>query len=318
MTVLAPPPADPFPELADRSGVYVETRRLAGAPIAAGMREAVRQDVAAFRQRHGFAPTLAVVFVGRDAPSAVYLQQILRGCEKVGVTARSVELSGRAGSAALQREIAMLNADPLVSGIIVQMPLPKRIPLRVVLDVLDPTKDIDGLDPQNAGLLSLGYAGFIPATAQASVEILKGYGYALQGLDAVVIGRSNVVGKPAAQLLLRENATVTIAHSRTGDLAGHTRRADVVIVAAGVPGLVTGSMLKPGALVVDVGINVVGDRLVGDVDTASAIGVAGALTPVPGGVGPITNAILLQHIVTAARAQVESRPTRPRAPRTAI
>ena len=183
------------------------------------------------------------------------------------------------------------------------MPLPPGIPLRAVIDVIDPAKDIDGLHPENAGLLAEGYDGFLPATAQAAVEILKRSGITIEGKHAVVVGRSNVVGKPAALLLLREHATVTICHSRTVDLASHTRTADIVIVAAGVPGLITGAMLKPGAAVVDVGINVVDDGVVGDVDFASAQQVAGAISPVPGGVGPLTNAILMQHLLDAARGQ---------------
>jgi methylenetetrahydrofolate dehydrogenase (NADP+)/methenyltetrahydrofolate cyclohydrolase len=171
-----------------------------------------------------------------------------------------------------------------------------------VVDAIDPAKDIDGLHPENAGLLAEGYDGFLPATAQAAVELLKRSGIDIEGKHAVVVGRSNVVGKPAALLLLREHATVTVCHSRTVDLASHTRSADIVIVAAGVPGLITGAMLKPGAAVVDVGINVVDDGIVGDVDFASALGVVSAISPVPGGVGPLTNAILMQHLLDAARA----------------
>ena len=279
-----------------------EPRLLLGAPIAAEIRASVASDVAAFRGRRGHAPTLAIVLVGRDAPSAVYLNQILRSCAKVGIDGRLVEIPGRASAAAVRHEIERLNEDPLVAGIIVQMPLPKRIPLSTVIDTLDPAKDIDGLHPRNAGLLSLGYDGFLPTTAHAAVEILKRSGIALAGRRVTLVGRSNVVGKPAALLLLRENATVTICHSRTADLAHHTRDAEIVIVAAGVPGLITGEMLSPGAVVVDVGINVVGDRIVGDVDFESASRVASAITPVPGGVGPVTNALLLTHLVRAAQA----------------
>jgi len=282
-------------------------RLLLGSPIAAEMRARLKRDVAAFKRRHGFAPTLAVVLVGRDAPSAVYLEQILRSCRSVGASGRLVELPARASRVQLQREIQSLNADPLVSGIIVQMPLPKRIPLQAVIDTIDPRKDIDGLHPLNAGRLYLGYEGFMPATAQAAVEILRGSGFELEGLNAVVIGRSNVVGKPVAQLLLRANCTVTVCHRRTRDLPREVRRADVLVVAAGHPGLVNGAMLKRGALVVDVGINVVADGIVGDVDFASAREVAAAITPVPGGVGPVTNAILLQHLLTAARSQAGER-----------
>jgi methylenetetrahydrofolate dehydrogenase (NADP+)/methenyltetrahydrofolate cyclohydrolase len=278
-------------------------RLLLGAPIAAEIRATVAADIAAFRGRHGYAPTLAVVIVGRDAPSAVYLNQILRSCAKVGIDGRLVEIAGRASSAGVRTELERLNADPMVAGVIVQMPLPRRIPLSAVIDTLDPAKDIDGLHPRNAGLMVLGYEGFLPTTAHAAVELLKRSGIPIAGRRVVVIGRSNVVGKPAALLLLRENATVTVCHSRTANLAHHVRDAEIVVVAAGVPGLVTGEMLRPGAVVVDVGINVVGDQIVGDVDFASASRVASAITPVPGGVGPVTNALLLTHLVRAAQAQ---------------
>ena len=280
-------------------------RLLQGAPIAAEIRASVKDDVASFKRRYGDAPALAVVIVGRDAPSTVYLEQILRSCRNVGITGHLVEIPGRVSAAALRERIESLNRDPLVSGIIVQMPLPKHIPLSTVTDTLDPDKDIDGINLRNAGLMTLGYEGFLPTTAQAAVEILKRSGVAIEGRRAVVVGRSNVVGKPAAILLLRENATVTICHSKTTDLPGILRAADIVVVAVGKPGLVTGAMLKRGAVVVDVGINVVGGRIVGDVDFESAKKVASAITPVPGGVGPVTNALLLTHLLRAAKGQVE-------------
>lgn len=278
---------------------------LVGSPIAKEIRARLREEMTAFAAANGRAPTLVVVFVGRDAPSAVYLQQILKSCENVGAAGRVVRLPEGCTANELRLEIESLNDDPTVDGIIVQMPLPAGIPLRAVIDAIQPAKDIDGLHPENAGLLAEGYDGFLPATAQASVEILKRSGIAIEGKHAVVVGRSNVVGKPAALLLLREHATVTICHSRTVDLASHTRTADIIIVAAGVPGLITGAMLKPGATIVDVGINVVEDGIVGDVDFASAQGVVGAISPVPGGVGPLTNAILMQHLLDAARGQVK-------------
>ena len=282
-------------------------RLLRGGPVAADVRTAVAADVAAFKEEHGYTPELAVVIVGRDAPSTVYLHKILDGCRLVGIQDRLVELGDECTAEELGREILALDDERTVAGIIVQQPLPEHIPLRVVIDTLDPAKDIDGIHPLNAGLLSLGYEGFLPATAHAAVELLRRSGVPLRGARAVVVGRSNVVGKPAAMLLLREHATVTICHSRTRDLAAHLREADVVVVATGRPGLVTGDMLKRGAVVVDVGINVVEGRLVGDVDFDSAARVASAITPVPGGVGPLTNAILLTHLVRAARNQAEGR-----------
>jgi len=287
-------------------------RLLEGKPIAAEIRGRLTTEVAAFREHFGFAPTLAVVLIGADAPSAVYLHQIVRSCRAIGVTGRVVEIGERVTTTLIRRRIEELNRNPLVSGIIVQMPLPKRIPLRAVLEAIDPRKDIDGLHPENSGLLTLGYEGFLPATAQAAVEIVKRSGYRLEGLDATVIGRSNVVGRPVSLLLQREHCTVTTCHRRTRDLPGHVSRADLVVVAAGSPGLVTGRMLKPGAIVVDVGINVVGERIVGDVEFDSASEVAEAITPVPGGVGPLTNAILLEHLLAAAHTQY-GRPGNPAA-----
>jgi methylenetetrahydrofolate dehydrogenase (NADP+) / methenyltetrahydrofolate cyclohydrolase len=285
-------------------------RLLAGNPIAAEIRAGLTRDFAAFNETWGYVPTLAIVLVGADAPSAVYLTQILRTCEKVGVQGRLVEIGAEVTADALCNEIERLNVDPAVAGIIVQMPLPPHIPLRTVIDSIDPDKDIDGIHPRNAGLLSLGYDGFLPATAQAAVEILKRSGIGIAGKRVVVVGRSNVVGKPAALLLLREHGTVTLLHSKTRDLGHHTRDAEILVVAAGKPGLVRGDMLSPGVVVVDVGINVVSDgqgseRLVGDVDFETAKGVVAAITPVPGGVGPLTNALLLSHLLRAATDQAE-------------
>src|SRR6478752_3111679 len=289
-------------------------RLLEGGPIADEIRTAVAEEVASFTAANGREPGLAVVIVGRDAPSTVYLERILRGCAKVGIHAEFVELAGEATDASVVATIRDLNGDPTVDGVIVQMPLPPTIRLRSVVDAIDPAKDIDGIHPLNAGLLRLGYDGFLPATAHAAVEILRRSGIEIEGKDAVVVGRSAVVGMPAAFLLVQEDATVTVCHSRTHDLAGHVRRGDIVVVAAGRPGLVTGSMLKPGAVVVDIGINVVDGKIVGDVDFASAVEVASAITPVPGGVGPLTNAILLTHLIRAAERQEPDEPARPAAP----
>jgi methylenetetrahydrofolate dehydrogenase (NADP+)/methenyltetrahydrofolate cyclohydrolase len=280
-------------------------RLLEGGTIAAEIRVAVAEDVASFTTAQGRPPGLRVVIVGKDAPSTVYLERILRGCAKVGIDAGFVELEGEATEAKVTATVRALNDDPEVDGVIVQMPLPGTIRLRAIIDAIDPAKDIDGIHPMNAGLLRLGYDGFLPATAHAAVEILRRSAIEIEGRDAVVVGRSAVVGMPAAFLLVKEDATVTVCHRRTRDLAGHVRRADIVVVAAGRPGLITGAMLKPGAVVVDVGINVVDGRIVGDVEFESAREVASAITPVPGGVGPLTNALLLTHLIRAAERQVE-------------
>lgn len=278
-------------------------RLLQGGPIATEIRQAVSEDVAAYLERHGRRPVLAVVICGRDAPSMVYLGQILRSTEKVGIEGRLVEVDGEASESSVIDAIRALNDDQTVNGIIVQMPLPPAIRLRAIVDAIDPAKDIDGIHPMNAGLLRLGYDGFLPATAHAAVEILRRSGIEIEGKRAVVIGRSAVVGMPAAFLLVRENATVTVCHSRTRDLARHVKDAEILVVAAGHPGLVRGEMVRRGVVVVDVGINVVDGTIVGDVDFESVRRVAAAITPVPGGVGPLTNALLLAHLVRAARGQ---------------
>jgi methylenetetrahydrofolate dehydrogenase (NADP+) / methenyltetrahydrofolate cyclohydrolase len=299
--------------IADRSSPTVggETepglaRRLEGAPFASEIRDRVSAEVAAYAQGHGHPPGLTVVVCGRSAPSMVYLERILKACAQVGIEASFVDVPG-ADAATQERELATairrLNDDPKVNGIIVQMPLPEGVRLRTVVDAIDPRKDIDGIHPLNAGLLRLGYEGFIPATAHAALEMIHRSGATIRGADAVVIGRSPVVGMPLAFMLTKEDATVTVCHSKTRDLAEKVRVADIVVVAAGVPGLVTGGMLKSGAVVVDVGINVVDGRIVGDVDFATAETVASAITPVPGGVGPLTNALLLSHLMRAAQRQ---------------
>jgi methylenetetrahydrofolate dehydrogenase (NADP+)/methenyltetrahydrofolate cyclohydrolase len=284
----------------------VSARLLEGAPIAAEVRARVAADVVDFTASEGHPPGLAVVVCGRDAPSMVYLERILKACASVGINGELVDVPGDTPEAQ-ERELTVairrLNDDPLVAGIIVQMPLPAGVRLKTLVDVIDPVKDIDGIHPLNAGLLRLGYEGFVPATAHAAMEMLGHSGVTIAGADAVVIGRSPVVGMPVAFMLTKADATVTVCHSKTRNLADKTRRADIVVVAAGHPGLVTGDMLKSGAVVVDVGINVVDGHIVGDVDLASAREVAAAITPVPGGIGPLTNALLLAHLVRAAQRQ---------------
>jgi methylenetetrahydrofolate dehydrogenase (NADP+)/methenyltetrahydrofolate cyclohydrolase len=285
-----------------------EARLLYGGPIATELRRQVKRGIADFARRQGFRPVLAAVKVGNQRASRVYVNQILRTSELVGVPTRVVDLPASTTAAHLTHELELLNADETVAGVIVQQPLPRGIPLSTVTDTILPAKDIDGIHPLNAGLMTLGFEGFLPACAEAAVQILKASGYDLVGKHAVVIGRSNVVGKPVQILLVREHCTVTVCHRRTKDLPSEIRRADIVVVAAGHAGLVTGDMLKPGALVVDVGINVTQGGIVGDVDFASAHEVAAAITPVPGGVGPLTNAVLLEHLLRAARWQASGHP----------
>jgi methylenetetrahydrofolate dehydrogenase (NADP+) / methenyltetrahydrofolate cyclohydrolase len=277
-------------------------RILEGAPIAERIKSQVRDDLAAIGALRGTLPGVRVFLVGDDAPSRVYAGRILRNAASVGVPGEVVELPARTSILELNRELVAASADPAVAGIIVQMPLPAAIPVRALADALDPVKDIDGIHPFNAGLLAQGLDGHRPSCAEAAVEILVESGIQVAGRHAVVIGRSNVVGKPAELLLLRHDATVTVCHRKTRDLAGEVSRADIVVVAAGSPGLVTGQMLRPGAVVIDCGINVVDGAIVGDVDRASVDPIAGAITPVPGGVGPVTNAVLLRHLVAAIRA----------------
>ncbi len=290
--------------------------RLEGAPFASEIRERVAAEVVAYVDEHGHPPGLAVVVCGRSAPSMVYLERILKACAQVGIEGSLIDVPGedpKTRERELTAAIRRLNEDARVAGIIVQMPLPTGVSLRAVIDAIDPLKDIDGIHPMNAGLLRLGYEGFVPATAHAALEMIHRSGVEVRGADAVVIGRSPVVGTPVAFMLTREHATVTVCHSKTRDLAAQVRRADIVVVAAGHPGLVTGDMLKPGALVIDVGINVVDGKIVGDVDFASAEGVASAITPVPGGVGPLTGALLLTHLMRAAQRQDDAAKERPTA-----
>ena len=290
--------------------IQTGARLLQGGPIAEEIRAGVSRDVAAFTAEYGHPPGLAVVVCGRSAPSMVYLERILKACAAAGIEGRLVDIPGddpASQARALGAALRTLNADDSVAGIIVQMPLPDGIGIRTVIDAIDPAKDIDGIHPLNAGLLRLGFEGFVPATAHAALEVLERSGAPIEGAEAVVVGRSPVVGMPVAFMLAKAGATTTVCHSKTRDLAAHTRTADIVVVAAGRPGLITGAMLKPGAVVIDVGINVVDGKLVGDVDFDSAREVAGAITPVPGGVGPLTNALLLAHLVRAAVRQAAER-----------
>jgi methylenetetrahydrofolate dehydrogenase (NADP+)/methenyltetrahydrofolate cyclohydrolase len=276
---------------------------LDGKAVAYAREEALRVRVEA-RVAAGLArPGLAVVLVGDDPASHVYVRNKERGCARVGLESRTVRMPATSITAEIVQAVEVLNADPTIHGILVQMPLPAGCdPLAVQL-AIHPDKDVDGLHPLNAGRLASGLPGLVPATPRGVMTLLSHAGISLRGAHAVVIGRSNLVGKPVAQLLLQADATVTVCHSRTRDLDRHVRQADVVVAAVGIPGLVTADMVKPRAVVIDVGINRNAEgKLVGDVDFASVSAVAGWITPVPGGVGPMTIASLLENTLHAAES----------------
>ena len=276
-----------------------------GKAFAAGLRERVAAAVPAFVEAAGRPPGLAVVLVGEDPASQVYVRSKGKATIAAGMASFEHRLPVETSQAELIDLVARLNADDAVDGILVQLPLPPQIDEGAVIDAIDPAKDVDGFHVENAGRLASGLPGFVPCTPLGCLMLLKDRLGELAGLDAVVIGRSNIVGKPMARLLLNESCTVTVAHSRTRDLPSLVRRADIVVAAAGRPEMVKGDWLKPGATVIDVGINRIDagegkTRLVGDVDFASAVEVAGAITPVPGGVGPMTIAVLLRNTLVAA------------------
>lgn len=272
---------------------------LSGKELAASIRTAVTADAAALTAR-GVTPTLAIVTATDDGGSAWYVSSIVKAAAKVGIAAEVVDLF--ATPERLTDELRRLAADPDVHGIILQTPLPGGASLEDLAGAIPPAKDVDGASPESLGRLVAGLPAFAPATAAAVLALLDHHGVPLEGRHAVVIGRSTVVGKPAAHLLLDRNATVTVCHSRTVDLAAVAATGDVLVAAVGRPRLVTAEFVKPGATVVDVGTNDTADGLVGDVDAGSVADVAGGLTPVPGGVGPVTTALLLRHTVDAATA----------------
>ncbi len=266
--------------------------------------EALRQVVAARVATLGFRPGLTVVLVGEDAASQVYVRNKDRAANAAGIAARTLRLPAETTEAALLATVAGLNADPEVDGILVQLPLPSHIHARKVLEAIDPDKDVDGFHPVNVGRLHDGLATLVPCTPSGCMFLLEQSGVTLRGARAIVLGRSAIVGKPMAALLTAADATVTLAHSRTRDLPGECRRAEIVVAAVGRPEMVRGDWIAPGAIVIDVGINRLDDgRLVGDVAYAEAAAHAGAITPVPGGVGPMTIACLLRNTVRAAEAR---------------
>lgn len=277
-------------------------RIIDGKAIAAEIRREVRLDVAAMAAQTGTVPCLAAILVGNDPASATYVQNKAKACREVGITSVRIDLPADLPEASLLQKIARLNSDPSVHAILVQLPLSPHISEKRVLETILPEKDVDGFHPANLGGLLVGKPLFVASTPLGILELLNRSNVGIEGKHAVIVGWSVVVGKPTAFLLLQHHATVTICHIKTRELAAHTRQADILVVAAGKPGLVTGSMVKEGAVVIDVGVNRLTDgRVVGDVDFSEVAEKASLITPVPGGVGPMTVAMLLRNTVDACR-----------------
>jgi methylenetetrahydrofolate dehydrogenase (NADP+)/methenyltetrahydrofolate cyclohydrolase len=289
----------------NKDETVVDTRLIDGKARAAGLRAAVAAAAAALKAQHGIVPGLCAVLVGEDPASQVYVRSKGKATIEAGLASFEHKLPASASEAELMALIARLNADETVDGILVQLPLPPQINPQRVIDAIDPAKDVDGFHPENVGRLWSGSTSLVPCTPYGCLILLREAMPSLAGAEAVVLGRSNIVGKPMAALLLGESCTVTVAHSKSHDLPAIARRADILIAAVGKPELVRGDWIKPGAVVIDVGINRVAtadgkSRLVGDVAFEEAQGIAGAITPVPGGVGPMTIACLLRNTLLAA------------------
>lgn len=272
---------------------------LDGKVLSAEIKEKVAQRVAAMKEK-GVIPGLAVILVGNDPASEIYVRNKGKGCEETGMLSRTIRMDGNTTQEALEEEIEKLNQDPAIHGILVQLPLPVHLDEQAALSKILPEKDVDGFHLVNAGHLMTGTEGVVPCTPKGALYMIRSAGIDLNGKEAVVIGRSNIVGKPMAMLLLQQNCTVTLCHSRTRDLAEHTRRADILVAAVGKAGFVTADMVKPGAVVIDVGINRVDGKVCGDVDFEGVKEIAGWITPVPGGVGRMTIAMLLANTADAA------------------
>lgn len=264
-------------------------------PLVARMMNELRDEAAQFRKQHNRPARLAQVIVGHDEAAEVYSRQLVRACRAIGLSCATIGYPFEMEEAELKREVAMLNDDPHNDGVVLLLPLPEHIRQRVVTEALRPEKDVDGLGPRNAGNLLLGFPSFIPSTADAILTVLQDAGIATAGRHAVIVGRSNIGGKPIALVLMRKDATVTICHSYTQGLADITRSADILVVSVGRPSIITADMVKPGAVVLDAGITTVNGKVVGDVDFARVKEVAAFLTPVPGGIGPVTHLTLIRH-----------------------
>jgi methylenetetrahydrofolate dehydrogenase (NADP+)/methenyltetrahydrofolate cyclohydrolase len=282
----------------------LSARVIDGKAVAAAVRERVAVEVGAYEAERRRTPLLVTVIVGDDPASEVYVAGKHRACKEVGMRSSHHGLGAETTESQLLSLVEELNRDSDVDGILVQLPVPEQINPDRIVAAIDPAKDVDGLTPVNAGLLAHGMPGLVPCTPAGVMELLRHEGVELEGAEAVVVGRSKLVGVPVSRLLLAANATVTVCHSRTRDLAATCRRADVLVAAVGVPRLLGGDAVKPGAVVIDVGVNRTDDGLVGDVDFEAAAEVVEAITPVPGGVGPMTVAMLLVNTLAAARARV--------------
>lgn len=290
--------------MSGEAGAKVSAKVIDGKAVAAEVRERVRSEVAEYADAHdGRTPGLATVLVGDDPASEIYVRNKHKACEEAGMRSLHHGLPAERSEAQLLELIERLNEDPEVDGILVQLPLPEQIDPDAVLATLDPRKDVDGLTPTNAGLLASGAPGLVPCTPAGVMELLRHEGVELEGAEAVVVGRSNLVGRPVASLLLGANATVTTCHSRTRDLAAVCARGEVLVAAVGSPRLIGADAVKPRATVIDVGMNRTDDGLAGDVDFEAVKEVAAAITPVPGGVGPMTIAMLLVNTLAAARSR---------------
>lgn len=300
-------------------------QHLDGRTAADAIKREVSQEVRALKDKHGVTPTLAAVLVGHDPASAVYVSNKVRACEEVGIASKQIDLPDSASSQELLDVVRRLNTDDDVDGILVQLPLPKQIDDAIIIESIDPAKDVDAFHPTNVGLLAMGRPRFVPCTPAGIIELLDRNQIEIAGAKACVVGRSQIVGRPVASLLLQRHATVTICHSKTRDLPAVTREADILVAAIGRPAFIRGNFIKPGAVVIDVGVNKVTDTpkaqdffgpeadkrieaikkrgytLVGDVHPAEADAVAGRRTPVPGGVGLLTVAMLMRNTMQAAK-----------------
>lgn len=281
-------------------------RILDGTALARAYRARLADEVKAFTARHGVAPCLVAILVGDNPQSRAYVERKARACTEIGMRSETFHLAADTSVEELVALIEELNQRPDVHGILPQLPLPPHIPAEAVFARVRPEKDVDGLSPPNIGWLTLGRPRLAPCTPRGILALIDEAGAPVDGQEAVVVGRSAIVGRPTALLLLARNATVTVCHSRTPDLARHTRRADILVSAVGHPRLIRREMVKPGAVVIDVGISRVDGRIVGDVDFEAVQEVAGALTPMPGGTGPMTIAMLLENTLAAARLQLEA------------